>query len=196
MTKIKKDAKKISKSASRKSDDPRLFGEILDDFLTQSDSPLAVGYRQFVASLKGQQNGNGSNSPCNGTTGHDGKARKKPWSCDTDMGVDLKTILFSAERMKTGRWYRGVICRDREGVLDEFLCRDPHYVFIETPGGATQKRNPRVFEGRYITITQCDDGTLRPNFKHLDTGTEFSIERYALGVYNELCTALEGLVEK
>ncbi len=112
------------------------------------------------------------------------------------MGVDLKTILFSAERMKTGRWYRGVICRDREGVLDEFLCSDPHYTFIETPLQNAVKRNPRVFEGRYITITQCDDGTLRPNFKHLDTDTGFSIERYALGVYNELCTALEGLVEK
>lgn len=192
----KRNANRNTKAGSKKTDDPRLFGEILDQFLSQSDSPLAAGYRQFVASLKGQQNGNGSNSPHNSTTGHDGKARKKPWSCDTDMGVDLKMLLFSAERMKTGRWYRGVICRDREGVLDEFLCRDPHYTFIETPLQNAVKRNPHVFEGRYITITQCDDGTLRPNFKRLDTDTGFSIERYALGVYNELCTALEGLVEK
>ncbi len=27
-------------------------------------------------------------------------------------------------------------------------------------------------------------------------GEDFSVERYALGVYNELCMALEGLVEK
>ena len=27
------------------------------------------------------------------------------------------------------------------------------------------KRNPRVFNGEYITVTRRDDGSLRPNFK-------------------------------
>jgi hypothetical protein len=58
------------------------------------------------------------------------------------------------------------------------------------------KRNPRVFNGKFISVTRQDDGSLRPNFKPMKVGEDFSVERYALGVYNELCMALEGLVEK
>ena len=50
--------------------------------------------------------------------------------------------------------------------------------------------------GKHITMTRRDDGTLRLNFRPLKTGTGFSLERYALGVYNEICMALEGLVEE
>ena len=37
---------------------------------------------------------------------------------------------------------------------------------------------------------------LRPNFKPIKIGGDFSLERYALGVYNELCITLGGLVEE
>ena len=56
-----------------------------------------------------------------------------------------------------------------------------------------------MFAGKYITITRRvtrrDDGTLRPNFKPMRVGKDFNLERFALGVYNELCMALYGLVE-
>ena len=42
---------------------------------------------------------------------------------------------------------------------------------------------------------RCDDGTLRLNFRPLKTDGHFSVERYALAVYNEICMALYGLVE-
>lgn len=45
---------------------------------------------------------------------------------------------------------------------------------------------------RVITL----NGTYRPNFKPLKVGADFRLERYALGVYNELLWALEGLVEE
>ena len=61
---------------------------------------------------------------------------------------------------------------------------------------AISKRNPRVFDGRYISVTRKDDGSYRLNFKQLRTGYGFSVERFALGVYNEICIALEGLVEE
>ena len=44
-----------------------------------------------------------------------------------------------------------------------------------------------------LTILR-DDGSLRPNFKPMRVGKDFSVERYALAVYNELCMALYGLV--
>ena len=58
------------------------------------------------------------------------------------------------------------------------------------------KRNPRVFNGKYISVTRQDDGTYRLNFKPLKVDEGFSVERYAFGVYRELHQALEGLVEK
>jgi hypothetical protein len=58
------------------------------------------------------------------------------------------------------------------------------------------KRNPRVFCGQYITITRRRDGTLHPNFRPMKMGPDFSAERYATAVGNELMWALEGLIEK
>ena len=56
-----------------------------------------------------------------------------------------------------------------------------------------QKKTRKITLG---TITRRDDGTLRPNFKPMKVDGDFSIERYAVGVSNELLWALEGLVEK
>ena len=45
-------------------------------------------------------------------------------------------------------------------------------------------------------FTRQDNGTLRLNFKPMKVGADFSVERYAFGVYRELHKALEGLVEE
>ena len=97
--------------------------------------------------------------------------------------------------MLLNKEYPGVLRLDSEGIIDEFLCRDPHYTFVETVPTTAGKRNPHVFDGQFITVTRRDDGSMRLNFKKLEVGADFSVERYALGVYNELCIALAGLVE-
>jgi len=122
----------------------------------------------------------------NKTASHEG------WHHNTALGCDLKTILRSDSRMKLGKDYQGVMRRDVE--CEEFHF-DEHYTFVETDPWS-MKRNPRVYNGRYISVTRQDNGNLRPNFKPLKIGDDFSLERYALGVYNELCIALEGLVEE
>ena len=113
------------------------------------------------------------------------------WNTNTALCVDLKTLLRSDLAMKAGKEYQGVLRRDVD--LDEFRY-DEHYTFVETLPWLT-KRNPRVFRGKYITITRRDDGSLRPNFKPMKVGADFSVEKYAAGVANELLWALEGLVE-
>ena len=50
--------------------------------------------------------------------------------------------------------------------------------------------------GEHISVTRRDDGSLRLNFRPLKTDGHFSVERYALAVYNEICMALYGLVEE
>ncbi len=119
----------------------------------------------------------------------------KGWHRNTDLSVNLKTILHSDRKMKPCKDYQGVLRLDAEGTVEEFLSRDAHYTFVETLPW-TSKRNPRVFNGKYISITRRPDGSLRPNFKPLKVTKGFSVERYAFNVYLELHKALKGLVEK
>ena len=120
-------------------------------------------------------------------------SNEQVWNNNTHLSVDLKTLLRSDHYMKPGKSYQGVLLRDIE--CDEFLYGD-HFTFTETVPPATGKRNPHVFRGQFITFTRRDDGTLNLNFRPLPTGEGFSHERYALGVYNELCLALGGLIEE
>lgn len=114
------------------------------------------------------------------------------WNRNTALGCNLKTLLCSDRVMKTGKDYLGVLRRDVE--CEEFRY-DEHYTFIEMLPWL-EKRNPKLFSGKYISITRRPDGSLRPNFRPVLIDENFSVVRYALGVSNELMQALEGLVEK
>ena len=103
--------------------------------------------------------------------------------CNTDLCMDVKTLLRTDRVTKLGKNYRGVLMRDGED----------HYTFLESHP-ATQKRNPHIYMGKYINVSRADDGTLYPNFRPMKADGNFSLERYALGVYNELCVALGGLI--
>ena len=162
-----------TRAGSEKQYGPRLAGEILHDYLENSNEPLAVAYREQSTDAEDQG-----------------------WHRNTDLAVDLKTLLRSDTSMKTGKEYQGVLRRDSDAEIEDFRCRDPHYTFWETAPLAIRKRNPHVFKGRYITITRQADGSLRLNFRPVKMDGDFSIERYAVGVSNELLWALEGLIEK
>ena len=115
------------------------------------------------------------------------------WSHNTEFSVDLKTILRSDPRAVDGKTYQGVLRRDVD--CDEYRY-DDHFTFVETCPKTPQKHNPQVFGGKYITITQRDDGTYRPNLKPIVIGDGFDIDGFATDVANELLWALEGLVGK
>ena len=117
------------------------------------------------------------------------------WHNNTDLGCDVKTMLRSDIRMQTGKDYQGVLRLDSDAEIEDFRCRDTHYTFIETQTWRS-KRNPRLFNGKHITVTHRDDGSLRLNFRPLKIDKDFSVYRYALGVFNELMSALEDLIEK
>ena len=123
------------------------------------------------------------------------KNNEKVWHTNTDLGCDLKTILRSDRKMKVKKDYQGVLRLDDEGTIDEYLSRDPHYTFVETRPW-TSKRNPRVYDGEFITVTRRSDGSYHPNFKPMKVGEGFSVERYISGVDLELHKGLEGLVGK
>ena len=166
--------KKNYAAGQKKQYGPRIVGEILHDYLENSNEPLAVAYREHSAEME---------EPC--------------WHANTELGCDVKTILRSDKRMLVNKAYLGVLRLDLEADIDEFRCLDPHMTFIETVPMTAGKRNPHVFDGEYITLTRRDDGSLRPNFKPMPKlGANLSVDNYAFEVYRELRGALKGLVEE
>ena len=172
-------SKKITfKAGSKGINEPRLLGSIVEEML-HGNSPLAKGYRQYIAS---QENGEADN---------------QGWHANTELGCDVKTLLRCDKRMQKDKEYLGILRLDSEAEIDDYLYRDAHMTFIETVRPMAGKRNPHVYVGKYITITRRDDGSLRPNFKPMpQLGTKMSPEYYAFEVYRELRQALKGLVEE
>lgn len=118
--------------------------------------------------------------------------KEQGWHTNTEPCCVLKTILRSDRRAKTGKSYMGVLRRDEPS---EDFKRDEHFTFTETQP-TIEKRNPRVFNGRYITVTRRDDGTYRPNFRPMPTSKDFNVDTYAIGVCDELLLALRGLIKE
>ena len=114
-------------------------------------------------------------------------------NCNTYIGVNLKTMLRNDSRAMLGKNYLGVLRRDVE--CDEFNY-DEHFTFVETVPSTAVKRNPKVYEGKHITITRRDDGTYRPNFKPMSEEDVLNLARYTHEVYVELCEGLGGLIEE
>ena len=159
----------FSRVGSEKEYGPRLAGEILHDYLENSNEPMAVAYREQTT-----------------------KVEEQGWHPNTHLCVNLKTLLRSDCIAKAGKSYTGVLRRDVE--CGEFRF-DDHFTFAETVPPTAGKRNPHVYEGDYITVTRRDDGTYRPNFKPMNVDKDFTVAKYASSVANELLWALEGLVK-
>jgi hypothetical protein len=105
---------------------------------------------------------------------------------NTELCVDLKTILLDDSIAKQGKVYQGVLKHDKEY----------HYSFREIQSPTAYKRNPRIYNGKYITLTLRKDGSPQFNFKAVRLDADFNTERFALEVYNELREALWCFLEK
>lgn len=102
--------------------------------------------------------------------------------------IDLKTLLQRDTLARIGKTYRGCLIVD--GDWNATFVEDAH-------SHEPQRRNPRVFDGRYITMTyRLSDGHVRLNFKDVPMGEGFNADEYAIGVMEEVRTALNGLVER
>lgn len=113
------------------------------------------------------------------------KSDQEGWNKNVDLCMDVKTFLHNDRITQLGKDYAGVLTRDGEDC----------YTFTETMPW-TGKRNPCLFRGRYISITRRDDGTLCLNFRKIEMGDGFNVNRYAFGVYSELQQGLKGLIEE
>lgn len=103
---------------------------------------------------------------------------------NTHLCVDVKTQLLNDRIMREGKRYMGIMRMDDEA----------HFTFREQMGFTPiVRRFPRVYNGRLITITRRDDGSLRLNFKSTRIDHTTDIERYATDVACEIAQALQYL---
>lgn len=103
---------------------------------------------------------------------------------NTELCIDLKTLTRQPGRMDEGIVIPGLLTRDSED----------HYTFIQTLLPSAGKRNPRVFDGRCITVTIKDDGTPRLNFKPLKETESLDVDTFANAVADELRRSLSNLL--
>ena len=168
--------------------EPRLVGDILAEMLS-SDSLFVKAFRHCTASHEDAAAEGQADDARSRTT----VSVVKGWYRNTDLCMDVKTFLRDDRYTKIGKDYTGLLRRDS----------DDHYLFVETeqPASAACKRNPRLFEGKYISVTRrLRDGHVRFNFKELRPLDLMNIERLAEGVKIEIrmaarCCADKGLGE-
>ena len=156
--------------------EPRVIGDIINEMLL-SNEPLANAFRNWIAEREK-------------TRAAEEQANSgllfRDLFPNTEPCIDLKLLTRKQGRLEVGTILPGIITRDGE----------EHYTFRETQPSTAGKRNPRVFEGKCITVTRRDDGTLRPNFRPLTMGADFNPATYATNVANELLWALTSLLGK
>ena len=104
--------------------------------------------------------------------------------CNTDLCMDVKTLLRTDKATKRGKNYRGVLMRDGEN----------HYTFMESLP-ATVKRNPHVYMGKRINVSRADDGTLYPTFNHPRYTEKFKFRDFCREAAEELLH-VSGLIEE
>ena len=185
-------------AGSKKTDEPRLIGDILAEMFS-SNSPLAKAIRQSVASHKyatAERKADTEDADAEGkAAAEDADAERKAaaagnsgWFRNTELCSDIKTYLCFDRIAKIGKVYKGLLRRDS----------DEHFSFFEcSPSANAIIRNPHVFEGKYINVTRrLMDGHIRFNFKEVDFGGRFNPVGFAIGVMKEIIMAFKCLGEE
>ena len=174
-------------AGSKKTDEPRLIGDILAEMFS-SNSPLAKAISQSVASHKYATAERKADTEDADAEGKADTAGNSGWFRNTELCSDIKTYLCFDRIAKIGKVYKGLLRRDSDDHFSFFECRPSANAII---------RNPHVFEGKYINVTRrLMDGHIRFNFKEVDFGGRFNPMSYAIGVMTEILKAFKCLGEE
>ena len=151
---------------------PRLVGEILHNYLENSNEPLAVAYREHKAETEDET----------------GQLFKNLFP-DTHLGVDVKLITREPGRMPVGAYLDGIIIRDAES----------HFIFTERTTLKKVKktqRNPVIFAGGCVNVHLLVDGTKRLEFNHPRFHPDFTFRDFCVAAAQELLTVARLLGEE
>lgn len=98
---------------------------------------------------------------------------------NTNLCVDLKTVLQDDALLQEGKCYNGVLTRDAED----------HFRFEETIRKGRAPRNPKLFDGKYLSMVRMQNGKYQLHLKTMDETLDR--DKFAFGVYSEIINALK-----
>lgn len=154
--------------------DPRTVGEILHDYLENSNEPLAVAYRERTSETEAVD---------------ETERLFREFYPNSELNVDLKLITRQPGRMPVSSYLDGTITRDGED----------HFCFIQNDlkkrKVVVTMRNPHVYVGKYINVNRKDTGTLYPTFNRPQYTESFTFQDFCREAAEELL-AVGGLIEE
>lgn len=102
---------------------------------------------------------------------------------NNNLCVNLKTILHEDTLLTEGQCYRGVLSRNDE---DHFLFEEEAHTC-----GYRHKRNPKLFDGKYVSLVHMQNGKYQVHMRTIDASTCQNLKELAFNVYNELVYAFK-----
>lgn len=95
---------------------------------------------------------------------------------NTNLCVDLKTVMQNDAILKEGKCYRGLLTRNS----------DDHFLFEETIHKGSSPRNPKLHDGKYLSMVRMQNGKYQFHMKTLQTGPDTDAYEVAHEVANEI----------
>lgn len=144
---------------------PRIAGEILREFLENSNDPLAVAYRERMAESEEEDD-------------DEDQLFRDLWP-NTEPAVDLKLLTRKPGRLPVGVPVKGSIVNDGSD----------HFTFLQDAHkGKTvvARRNPIVVRGTFVNVHVKADGSFYPTFNRPKFSDDFTIHDFLLGASSEL----------
>lgn len=159
-----------TRAGSEKQYGPRLVGEILHDYLENSDEPFARAFREHTAEAE-----------------RDADQLFVDIHPNTELCIDLKLMTRQPGRMPVGEYLPGMLTRDGED----------HFLFIERAAKERMaaRRNPRIYRGRFINVIRHADGSLVLTFNRPTLNESFTFQDFCREAAGELL-AVAGLIEE
>lgn len=102
---------------------------------------------------------------------------------NTNLCVDLKTILQEDVLLNEGQCYRGCLTRDAE---DHFLFEEEAHTT-----GHRHKRNPKLYDGKFVSLVHMQNGRYQVHMRTIDASESLDRKELAFKVYSELLHAFE-----
>lgn len=163
-----KKTKKRNREASAQHE-PRLVGEILHDYLENSNEPLAVVYRERHEESEGETD-----------------QLFKTVFPNTEVAVNLKLLTRKPGRLPVEASLEGVLTRRSE---DDFL-----FIQNASEKRTAASRNPHLYRGSCINVVRKSDGMLVPTFCCPRYTKNFTFADFCRKAAEELL-AVAGLIE-
>lgn len=152
--------------------EPRTLGEILHNYLMNSNELLAVAYRKHKVKAEGEAD-----------------LVFKDFFPDTHLAVDLKLLARKPGRMNVGAYLEGTLVHDA----------DDHFTFVQKFVEKMVKkvqRNPVIFAGGCVNVHLLADGTKRPAFNHPRFYPGYTFSDFCVAAAQELLTVARLLGEE